>query len=419
MITAINLLSVTAGILFAVLWRRAARTAFQKSSQLEQARAEADALRRELDNTRTRMAEIARGEDQLQHIVSLLPVALFLKDPDSRIIMMNEACEQIFGVDFAKLSGTRGSAYYPPEQMEGFLAADQAAFESGRLWVEEEWVWHAGLQEDRRVQTYKRPVYDSDGKPAVLIGMCIDVTERMRADQALQDTLRQLRQLSDHKETAREEERRRLARYAHDALGQNLMALKLDADMLHTRTSHNHPRLHSQAGGALTTLEESIHAVRTLINELHPSTLELGLPAAVDWLLKQMERNNGIHCQLHLLNDDTHNTLPPRQTWALFRMIQVVLASITATAQATRVDVTLDLGPDGLLLVVGDNGAGMAPVDGQPFGMLALRERVAAFGGDVAASHMPGKGTTLTIRLPGKEKREAMASRFSTSPQTA
>ncbi|GAB2877499.1 hypothetical protein GCM10027277_53510 [Pseudoduganella ginsengisoli] len=411
MITVFNLLSITVSTLSLILWRRAARAALHHSRQLEQARAESDTLRHELDKATARLADVTRSEDQLQHIVSLLPVALFLKDPDSRIIMMNEACEQIFGVGFAKLSGTRGSAYYPPEQMEAFLEADRAAFASGRLWVEEEWVWHAGLQEDRRVQTFKRPVYDSEGKPAVLIGMCIDVTERMRADQALQDSLRQLRKLSDHKETLREEEQRRLARYAHDALGQNLMALKLDADMLHSRTAENHPRLHSQTGSALTTLDASIHAVRTLINELHPSTLELGLPAAVDWQLKQLERSSGMHCQLHLLNDGGHEGLPPRTTWAVFRMIQVALGNISAAAHATRVDVTLDLDPEALLVVVGDNGTGLPPNSGEPFGMLALRERVGAFGGQVVASHMPGKGTTVTIRLPGMEKREAEASR--------
>ncbi len=409
------LLSLTACAALALLWRRAARAALQYSRQLGQARLDMETLRRELDAARARAAEIARSEDQLQQIVSLLPVALFLKDPDSRIIMMNEACEQIFGVDFAKLSGTRGSAYYPPEQMEAFLAADRIAFESGQLRVEEEWVWHAGRQEDRRVQTYKRPVYDSAGKPAVLIGMCIDVTERMRADMALQDTLRQLRKLSDHKETTREEERRRLARYAHDALGQNLMALKLDADMLHARTADNHPRLHSQAGNALTTLDDSIQAVRNLINELHPSTLELGLPAAVDWLLKQMARNSGVHCQLHVLNEGGQDALPPRETWAVFRMIQVALANIDAASRATRVDVTLDMGPDALMAVIGDNGADLAS-SGEPFGMLALRERVGAFGGELASSHMPGKGTTVTIRLPGKAQREAAASRFMSCP---
>lgn len=415
MITATILLFVTIGAVLAGLWRRAARTALDTARLLEQARAETAALQRDLDNTRARLADVTRSEDQLQHIVSVMPVALFLKDPESRIIMMNEACEQIFGVGFAQLSGTRGSAHYPAEQMEGFLAADRAAFGSGTVWMEEEWIWHAGRQEDRRVQTYKQAVYDSEGKPAVLIGMCIDVTERMRADQALRDSLRQLRQLSDHKETVREEEHRRLARYAHDALGQNLMALKLDAAMLHTRTANTHPRLHGQAGGALATLDASIRAVRSLINELHPSTLELGLPAAVDWLLKQMERNSGIACQLHLLNAGAQDTLRQHETWAIFRMIQVALAGISAAAHATRLDVTLDLGPEALLVIIGDNGIGMEPGGMAPFGMLALRERVSAFGGEIAACGTPGKGTTLTIRLPGMEQREAAASRPNTS----
>jgi two-component system, NarL family, sensor histidine kinase UhpB len=362
-----------------------------------------------------RAKALARSDRQLRQILAKLPLGLFLKDADSRFVMMNAACEQAFGRDYATLAGTHGGEHYPAEQQAGFLAADRGAFASGRLWTDEEWVWHAGQQQDRRLQTYKQPLYDDDGKPALLVGMCIDVTERRAAEEALQSTLRQLRELSDQQETAREHERRRLAQCLHDELGQNLMALKLDATLLSSSAQARHPRLHGHSERVLATLDGAIGTVRALINELHPSTLELGLPAATDWLLKQQARRSGMQCRLHLVRDSAGAALTAPQTWAVFRMIQEALFCIEAYASATRLDVSLDLDGGALLIVISDNGLGIGlQAAGERHGslaMLALRERVSAYGGQLSEDNRPGRGTTLTILLPDHEKREAAASR--------
>jgi signal transduction histidine kinase len=203
------------------------------------------------------------------------------------------------------------------------------------------------------------------------------------------------------------------------------MALKLDATLLSHAAQHRHPRLHRHSVRVLATLDGAIRAVRTLINELHPSTLELGLPAAADWLLKQQERRSGMHCQLHLASDSAAAALTPPQTWAIFRMIQEALFSIEAYAQATRLDVSLDLGEGTLLIVICDNGVARqhcssgtggtsdtgAASRGATLAMLALRERVSAYGGELSETSEPGRGTILTITLPAHEKREAEASR--------
>src|SRR5690606_8134062 len=65
------------------------------------------------------------------------------------------------------------------------------------------------------------------------------------------DELRQskqlLQELASHQETIKEKERKRIAREIHDELGQNLLALRIDASMLHARTCGLHPRLHEKA----------------------------------------------------------------------------------------------------------------------------------------------------------------------------
>lgn len=393
------------------LWRRAARA----GHAVHAAEAELEAVRRRLAASERDAEVVARSERQLRDILAKLPLALFLKDADSRFVMMNPACEQAFGQKYAAMAGTRGSEHYPPEQQSGFLAADRAAFASRRLWTDEEWVWHAGLGQNRRLLTYKQPLYDEDGQPSLLIGMCVDVTERRAAEDALQSTLRQLRELSDLQETARERERRRLAQSLHDDLGQSLMALKLDATLLGSASQARHPRLYSHSVRVLATLDSAIGAVRTLINDLHPSTLELGLPAATDWLLKQQERRSGMHCQLHLISDSACTALAPPRTWAIFRMIQEALFNIETCAQATRLDVSLDLRPGTLLIVISDNGQGRqtdgAHTRSVTLAGLALRERVSAYGGKLSEDSLAGRGTTLTIILHEHEKREAAASR--------
>lgn len=375
-----------------------------------------DAALTALAASRAETAALSASDKQLRELLSMLPVALFLKDADSRFVMMNTACEKVFGVEFGKLAGTRGTEHYPAEQQEGFLAADRTAFATGTLWADEEWIRHPGQRQERRLLTYKQPLYDAQGAPTLLIGMCVDVTESRAAEHALQNSLRQLRELSDHQEDVREEERRRLAQCLHDDLGQSLMALKLDATLLHSAARERHPLLHGHSGRVLALLDRTIHSVRTLINDLHPSTLELGLPAAVDWLLKQQERRSGMHCQLHLISNSAEHQLPQRQTWAMFRMIQEALCNIDAYAAATRLDVSLDLREEALLIVISDNGVCPQKYEcgdrSEAFGMLALRERVSAHGGELAADSAPGRGTTITIMLPGKEKREAVASRF-------
>ena len=68
-------------------------------------------------------------------IINLIPVAFFVKDHKSRFFLMNRACEDQWGMSFADLRGTDASQFFPPEQMEKFLATDRSIFE-GRKPVE-------------------------------------------------------------------------------------------------------------------------------------------------------------------------------------------------------------------------------------------------------------------------------------------
>ena len=121
----------------------------------------------------------------LLRIINLIPVAFFVKDHKSRFFLMNRACEEQWGMSFADLRGTDASQFFPPEQMEQFLATDRAIFE-GRKPVEfEETFWSASKKANRIGYTFKLPMYDARGNPQYLVCVTIDITERKIAQAAL------------------------------------------------------------------------------------------------------------------------------------------------------------------------------------------------------------------------------------------
>ncbi|MBA5635953.1 PAS domain-containing protein [Duganella sp. LX20W] len=345
---------------------------------------------------------------QLREIVAMLPAPLFIKDGQHRIVMMNAACEDLFGVPFAALEGNTGSGHFPAEQMEGFLVHDRAAFAGGRLLVNEEFVWCASRAENRQMQTFKNPVFGTDGQPQLLIGMCFDITDRKRTEAALQRTLDQLRAMTLHHDRIREDEQRRIALNIHDELGQNLLAMRLDVARLHARTAAHHATLHRQSGQVLATLDATIKSVREVINELHPNTLELGLCAAVEWLLGQLAQRSGLRYKLQVLDDHANALLPRDQTSGLFRLVQAALTSIACFARAGAVTVSLNLKAEAMTIVLQADSAGIVQAEQatlDAFGIRAIRERVAAMGGEMVLARRQG-GSMMTLLLPGVAARQ-------------
>ena len=348
-------------------------------------------------------AALARSEERLQDIISMMPLSLFLKDAESRVVLMNQACEQQWGVRHQDIADGRDLLHFPHDQNAGFQAADRQAFATRQVVIREELIWNAQLQENRLVQTHKKPVFDADGRPQMIIAMAIDITDSKRNEENLQRSLAQLRELSDHQQTIKEEERRRIALDIHDDLGQNLMVLRIDVSLLHARTAAAHPRLHRHAQRVLDTIDATIRSVRSIINDLHPSTLELGLVPAAEWLIRQMEGRGAIRYRLHIASDAPDLGLDQRQTSAIFRVLQESLSNIVRHAQASEVDVALAQDAQAIVLRISDNGIGMQPGDHgkqAAFGLKSIRERVHALGGELRIDSQAGQGTALAIRLP-------------------
>jgi signal transduction histidine kinase len=232
-----------------------------------------------------------------------------------------------------------------------------------------------------------------------------EMTGELRASEAkLQKTNDNLRRLAAHAESIKESERKRIAREIHDDLGQNLLALRIEVDLLASRTNKRHPRLHTRARWMLEQIDATIKSVRQIINDLRPHVLDLGLTAAVDWQIAEFQRRTGLTCELVSHNHDLH--VSDRCATTLFRILQESLTNVSRHARATKVRVELAADPESISMTVSDNGIGLTKAGGQKpgsFGLVGIEERVRILGGKCVISSLPNAGTTVHVSLPAAD----------------
>jgi len=227
-----------------------------------------------------------------------------------------------------------------------------------------------------------------------------DVTERQREAAELKRSRSDLRQLSASVVEAREEERRRIARELHDELGQRLTALKIDLATLAARSkmARDDPRV----AGMQATLDDTLASVRRIASDLRPLMLDdLGLNAAIEWLARDTSVRMGIAVHTRLPLEEP--AVDKRVATAVFRMVQEALTNVARHAQATSVDVALQVLDESLVLTVADDGVGLpaqAVRRAGSFGLLGLRERALMLGGQIDIQRGRRGGTTMTVRLP-------------------
>nr|WP_229260028.1 CHASE domain-containing protein [Duganella aquatilis] len=232
--------------------------------------------------------------------------------------------------------------------------------------------------------------------------MAKEMTRELRASQArLQQSHHKLRRLAAHSDKIKEEERKRIAREIHDDLGQNLLVLRIDVDLLTTRTRHRHPRLHTRAQRMLSQIDSSIKSVRHIINDLRPTVLDLGLNAAVEWQIAQFRTRSGMMCEL--IDHDTEIRIDDRRATAFFRVLQESLSNILQHAHASLVRVELRQSGGMLCMTITDNGIGVRDSSRNKvgsFGLVGIEERISLLGGTCAISGSPNGGTTVAIAVP-------------------
>jgi signal transduction histidine kinase len=209
----------------------------------------------------------------------------------------------------------------------------------------------------------------------------------------------ELTELAQHLQTAREDERSRLARNLHDELGALLTAAKLDAARIRRRLVDASPETMERLDHLVLTLNSSVALGRSIIEDLRPSTLSnLGLVTTLEILARDFAERSGVEviCMAEPVD------LGPAAELVVYRMVQEAITNISKYAQAKRVWISMDSANGVASVNVTDDGKGfdMATGPRSAYGLVGMHYRVAAAKGTLSVVSAPGEGTRLSLKLP-------------------
>lgn len=349
-------------------------------------------LNRDIAERRDIALALSRSEDRFRRLVELSSDWYWEQDTAYRFSLLAGRKVRETPAMLARVIGrTRWDVALAAHPAD--LAEHRALVEAHQPFQHFEYLLTLNHNEQVWLSVNGEPVFDEHGQFAGYRGTGRDISRRKRSEQAL-------RGLTAHRESIKEQERKRIAREIHDELGQTLLALRLDVASLYVRVG-GHARLGERVGLALSQIDITIRAVRNIINDLRPPVLDLGLDAAIEWQVRQFQRRSGIHC--HLAWNSGATGLDERVATALFRIVQEALTNVLRHANASEVTITLGSNGGAVNMTITDNGRGADPEDCRragSFGLAGISERVVALGGKFDIVSEPGMGLTLFICLP-------------------
>jgi len=350
--------------------------------------------------------ELRRACDFYLTLLDDFPTPIWRSGVDGKCDHFNRTWLQFTGRKLEDELGEGWAQGVHPDEVDRVVKNYLDAFHARRPFVlEYQLRRHDG--EYRSIVDHGRAYYDLKGEFAGYIGACYDVTDRKRAEEELWRSREQLRALATHLNAVREEERTRISREIHDELGQMLTGLKMDLRWVEKKLARpvddaKRAAAEQKITGAAKLTDTIIETVQRIAAELRPSVLDnLGLSVALRHEANRFAERTGIHCQA-ILPEDLPG-LEPATATALFRIFQETLTNVARHSGASEFEVDLRVEGRELVLEVKDNGKGIsadAVSRTTSLGLLGMSERAAAMGGRVYLQGSPGKGTSVTVRIP-------------------
>ncbi|MCU9955651.1 PAS domain S-box protein [Burkholderia sp. BKH01] len=350
------------------------------------------------------------NEARMMGIIRSSMEAIITIDEKQTVVIFNPMAEQVFGVSAMEAIGAPLSRFIP----ERFRAAHAKHVDQfGVTGVSERQMGRQrvlfGLRangEEFPIEASISQIRDASGKLYTV--MLRDITERLRAENALKQSREELRELSANLQNVREEEKTRIARELHDDLGQQLTALKMDLSVVEQQLRVT-DRAQPDAGtlshlqGMRRLIDATVASVRRIAADLRPVMLDdLGLVPAIEWLANDFTNRYGIDVERHIETGGLTFTSTGATT--LFRIVQEALTNVARHADATRVALRLDIEDGFCVLRVADNGRGAAPGgtvhEDKSFGLIGIRERAHMLGGTVTIDTALARGFSITVAFP-------------------
>ena len=351
------------------------------------------------DITERKQAEDAlrESEEKLRILFESIGDAITVTDLSGRIIEVNGAALRMGGFkNKEELVGRDGLEFVCEEDRAKVKENINRAFKNGQSNPTIEYTLLTQHGTEYNVEVSVSFLYDNCGKPAGVITVTKDVTERKRMNELIQFYITEITR-------AQEEERKRIARELHDDTAQSLAALMLDIESVINTKGRLPKNVIDKLERIRGKADDIMQGVRRFSTEMRPGVLDqLGLVAALGWLADSV--GDGIDARVELIGKERR--LISEAELVLFRITQEALSNVRRHAQATQVLITVEFAPKKVKLEVKDNGKGFElPKKLEDFavrgslGILGMHERARIIAGNFSIQSKPGLGTVVSIEV--------------------
>jgi PAS domain S-box-containing protein len=346
--------------------------------------------------------QIATEKILSESIINSLPGIFYLYDRQGKFIRWNKNFEFISGYSAEELSTLHPLDFFHADEKDLIREKIDNVFLTGSS---TDVTAHLYIKSKKKIPYHFNGNKVNFGGTDYLIGMGIDITDRVEAENRLRERAEEIQKLTAHLQSIREEERTHIAREIHDVLGQQLTALKMDASWTARKIGDENKDISARITGMIALIDETVKTVRRISSELRPGILDdLGLAAALEWQGHDFEKRTGIKCEFHT---DLHDFYPERNlSTNIFRVYQEALTNVARHAGATKIETTLEEKEGCIILVIKDNGTGFDMEQARnkkSLGLIGMRERALLFQGELAVKSEREKGTVITLKIPWVE----------------
>jgi two-component system sensor histidine kinase DegS len=205
---------------------------------------------------------------------------------------------------------------------------------------------------------------------------------------------------------AQENERQHLSNQLHDGPAQSLTNLILQAEICERLFDSDPVRARSELTELKKAVNDTFQKVRGFIFDLRPMMLDdLGLTPTLKKSIEDYEQKTGLACNLTISGKDQR--LPPHTEVTIFRIFQQSLNNVRDHAQATHVQISLDIANEKVTASIEDDGSGFdvaealtASQQRKTIGLITMQERIEMLGGELKIDSAPDKGTRIDFWLP-------------------
>lgn len=338
--------------------------------------------------------QVRDQQSLLQSLVDHSSAVIYLKDLQSRYLLVNKRHMDLWPKMRDFRPGTTPYEWFPEETAKAFIESDAQVVRTGREYTFTENILHDG--EPHTYVSVKFPVTDDRGSVIAVGGVSTDVTELEQTRLHLAQKEQMLRRLIE----VQEQERQLLCHEFHDGIIQYAVGAIMLLESLAEDDRTLSPEARETVASAVACLRRGVEDGRRVIRGIRPAPLDdLGLKAAIDDLCGQL-RETGFTVTARL--DADIDTIPAELQTTVYRIVQESLNNARKHSGSSDVEVEVRRRADAVELQVADRGRGFDPQAAGPqgFGLVGMTERVRLAGGECRIESAPGKGARIDVRLP-------------------